>query len=64
MASRSSGSNRNTTFLFLDHPVHGSSAIMDFTDLMSLAGVEQDTFRGRSFTSIDVSHDADVSDFI
>ncbi len=64
MAGRSSGSNRNTTFLFLYHPVHGGSPIMNFTDLVSLAGVEQDTFRGRSFTGIDVSHDTDVSDFI
>jgi len=37
---------------------------MDFTDFVSLTGVEQDPFRGRSFTGIDVSHDADVSDFI
>ena len=64
MTGRSCGSNRNTTFLFLNHPVHGGSAIVNFTDLVSLAGVEQDTFRGSSFTSIDVSHDADVSDFI
>ena len=64
MAGRSSGSNRNTTFLFLYHPVHGGSAIVNFTDLVNLAGVEQDTFSGSSFTGIDVSHDADVSDFL
>ncbi len=59
--SSCSGSNGNTTLLLLNHPVHGSSAFVNFTDFVSLTGVEQNTFGGSSFTSIDVSHDADIS---
>ena len=51
----------NTTLLFLNHPVHGSSTFMGFTNLMYSAGIEQNTFGGGGFTSIDVSHDADIS---
>ena len=51
----------NTTLLFLTHPVHGSSTFMGFTNLMYSAGIEQNTFGCGGFTSIDVSHDADIS---
>ena len=51
----------NTTLLLLNHPVHGSSAFMSFTDLVYSAGIEQNTFGSSGFTSIDVSHDADIS---
>ena len=61
---RCSRSNRDPTFLFLTHPVHGSGAVVDFADLMGLTGIEQDTFRGGRFTGINVCHDADISDFI
>ena len=40
------------------------AAIMGFTYFMYSAGIEQNTFGGGSFTSIDVSHDADVSSFL
>ena len=63
VAGGSSGGNGNTTFLFLFHPVHGSSAIVNFTDLMVYTGIIQDTFRGCGLTCIDVRHDADVSCF-
>ena len=56
-----SGGNRDATFLFLYHPVHGGRAVMNLTDLMSLTGVEQDAFRGGRLTGVDVSHDADIS---
>ena len=45
---------RDPTFLFLNHPVHGSGAVVDFADLMGLTGIEQDTFRGGRFTGINV----------
>ena len=61
VAGGCSRSDGNTTFLFLNHPVHGSSAFMGFTDFMYSAGIEQNTFSSSSFTSIDVSHDADIS---
>jgi hypothetical protein len=37
---------------------------MGFTYFVYSAGIEQNTFGGGSFTSIDVSHDADVSSFL
>ena len=55
VSCRSSRRDRNTAFLFLSHPVHGSSAVMNFADFMNSAGVEQNTFGCRGFTSIDVS---------
>src|SRR5699024_3470131 len=60
-SSRCSRCNCNTAFLPLGHPVHRSSTIMRFTDLMGQTCVKQDTFRSSCFTSIDVSHDTDVS---
>ena len=60
---RSSRRDSDTTFLFLGHPVHGSSAIMNFADFMNTAGVEKDTFCCRGFTGIDVSHDTNISRF-
>ena len=63
VAGGCSGGNGNTAFLFLNHPVHGSSAIMNFANLVVYTGIKQDTFRGCCLTCIDVSHDADVSCF-
>ena len=63
MSRRSSGRDRNATFLFLGHPVHGSSAIMNFADFMNSAGVEKDSFCCRGFTGIDVGHDTNISCF-
>ena len=56
-----SGSDGNTTLLLLDHPVHGSRAVVSLTDLVVLTGVEQNSFTGSSLAGIDVSHDAKVS---
>ena len=60
-AGGGSRSDGDTAFLFLNHPVHGGSTVMNFANLMGLAGVEQDTFRRGGLTGIDVCHDADVS---
>ena len=56
-----SGRDRNTTFLFLLHPVHGGVAIVDFADLVGLTGVIQNALGGRRLTGIDVRHDADIA---
>ena len=64
ISSGCSRGNGNTSFLFLLHPVHGSSTLVGFTDLMIDTGVKQDTFCGCGFTSVDVSHNADVSCFL
>ena len=58
---RSSRGDRDTTLLLLLHPVHGSTPIVYFTDLMRQTGVEEDTFGRSGLPGIDVSHDADIS---
>ena len=64
MAPIAGGSSRgdgDTTLLLLFHPVHRSSAIMNFTDLMVNTGVVQDTLGGGGLTCVDVGHDTDVT---
>ena len=63
MTGRCSRRNRDTAFLFLNHPVHGSSAIMNFTDLVVYTRVEEDTLSSSRLTGIDVSHDTDITSF-
>ena len=58
---RRSGRNRNAALLLLLHPVHGGGAVMDFADLVGLAGVEEDTLRRRRLAGIDMRHDADIA---
>ena len=36
----------NSSFLLLLHPVHDGSAVVNFPDLVSTAGVVQDAFGG------------------
>ena len=52
--SSRSGSDGDTTFLLLLHPVHGSGAVMNFTDFVVYTGVEQNTFGSSGFTGVDV----------
>ncbi|CDJ79006.1 Hypothetical protein SMB2099_4392 [Serratia marcescens SMB2099] len=64
--TRPEGSSRcrsdgNTTLLLLFHPVHGGSAVMNFTDFVVYTGVEQNTFGSGGFTGVDVSTDTDVA---
>ena len=59
--SRSSGGNRDTTLLLLLHPVHRSTTIVYFTDLVGQTRIKEDTLRRSRLTGIDVGHDADVS---
>ena len=54
-------SNCDTTFLFLFHPVHRGSAIVNFADLVSKTGVEKNTLGSSGLTGIDVSHDTDIT---
>ena len=60
-ARGSSGGNSNAALLLLNHPVHGGGAIVDLTDLVSLAGVVKDALGSGRLTGVDVSHDADVA---
>ena len=61
VTSSSSGSNCNTSFLLLCHPVHCSGTVVCFTYAVSFTGIKKDTFCRCSFTGIDVSHDTDIS---
>ena len=61
VAGSRSGGDGDTTLLFLRHPVHGSRAFMGLTDFIVDAGIEQNTFRSRRLTSIDMGHDTDIS---
>ena len=60
-AGRGGGSDGDATFLFLRHPVHGRSSIVDLTHLIGDPRVEQDSLRRRRLTGIDVRHDADIA---
>jgi hypothetical protein len=60
-ASGGSGSDGDTTLLFLFHPVHGGSTLVDLTDLVGLSSVEKNTFGGGGLSSINVSHDTDIT---
>lgn len=53
--------DRDATLLLLLHPVHGGSAVVDFTDLVADAGVEEDPLGGGRLARVDVGHDADVA---
>ncbi|EAX47677.1 conserved hypothetical protein [Thermosinus carboxydivorans Nor1] len=52
--------NGNTSLLLLDHPVHRRSAIMDFTNFVHSACIEEDAFSCRGLTGVNVCHDANV----
>ncbi len=58
------GLNGDAALLLLRHEVHRRGAIVGLADLVVLAGVVQDTFGGGGLTSIDVSHDTDVTDLV
>jgi hypothetical protein len=51
----------NTTLLLLLHPIHGGSAIMHLTNFMGTTSVIEDTLGSCGLSSIDVSHDANIT---
>ena len=55
------GGNGDSAFLLLFHPVHSAGTIVGFPNLVVDARVVQDAFGYSGFTSINVSHDADVA---
>jgi hypothetical protein len=44
--------------------VHEGTAVMDFADLVGLAGVVEDTLSRRGLAGIDVGHDAEIAVFV
>ena len=57
------GSRRDgdAALLFLLHPIHGGGAIMDFTNFVATASIEQNTFCGRGLTGVDMRHNTDIA---
>jgi hypothetical protein len=60
-AGRCSGGDGDTPFLFLNHPVHDSSPIMNFTYFVRYTGIVEDSFGSRGFPRIYVRHDANIA---
>ena len=60
---RRRGRDRDAALLFLLHPVHHGSPLVDLTELVGDAGVEEDALGRRGLAGIDVRHDADVARF-
>ena len=52
----------DAALLLLVHPVHGGRALMDLTDLVVDAGVEQNSLGGGRLARVDMRHDPDVAD--
>ena len=51
----------DAALLLLLHPVHGGGAVMDFADLVRLAGVIEDALGGRGLAGVDMRHDAEIA---
>ena len=63
-AGHGSGGNGDAAFLLLCHPVSGGRTVVGLAHLTVDTGVEENTLGGRRLTSIDVGHDADVTDLV
>ncbi len=55
------GRDRDAALLLLLHPVHGRGAVVDFADLMGLAGIIEDALGRGRLAGVDVGHDAEVA---
>ena len=60
LAGGSSGSDGDTAFLLLLHPVHGGRTFMRLTQAVRTSRVEQDALGRGGFTGVDMSHNADI----
>ena len=56
-----SGRNGDTALLLLLHPVHLGGSFMGIADLMGLTGIEQNTFRQRGLTGVNVRHNPNIT---
>jgi hypothetical protein len=59
--SRSRGSDRNATFLLLDHPIHGRGALVDLADFVVVPRVIYVPLGGGRISRFDVCPDADIT---
>ena len=55
------GGDGDAALLLLLHPVHGRGAVVDFADLMGLAGIVEDALGRRRLPGVDMSHDAEIA---
>ncbi len=55
------GGDGDTTLLLLNHPVHGSPAVVRLADPVDPSGVEQDPLGGRRLSGVDMRHDPDIT---
>ena len=58
---RRGGGDGDAALLLLLHPVHGRGAVVDFADLVRLAGIIEDALGGRRLPGVDVGHDAEIA---
>jgi hypothetical protein len=58
---RRRGRDGDAALALLLHPVHRGCALVDLTDLVVLARVEQDALGRGGFARVDVGHDPDVA---
>ena len=59
---RGRGGDGDPPLLLLLHPVHGGGALMNLTDLVVDAGVEENPLSRRRLARVDMRHDPDVAD--
>ena len=55
------GRDRDAALLLLLHPVHRGGAVVDLTDLVVDAGVEEDALGRGGLARVDMRHDPDVA---
>jgi hypothetical protein len=55
------GSNGDSAFLFLLHPVHSGGTVMDLANLVRDAGVEQDALSRSGLAGVDMCGNTDVT---
>src|SRR5690606_2465160 len=60
-ASGCRGRDGDATLLLLLHPVHGGGAVMDFADLVGLAGIIKDTLGRGGLTGVNMRHDTEIA---
>ena len=60
-SGRGSRGNRYATLLFLLHPIHCGSAVMDLANLVGHTGIEQNPLRGRGLTRVHMSDNSDIT---
>src|SRR5690606_24996121 len=58
---RRRGCDGDAAFLFLFHPVHRRGAVVDFADLVGLAGVVENTLGRGGLAGVDVRHDTEIA---